>query len=289
MFGSTIIDVAIGLIFVFFLLSVIASYINDFVSALLEWRSKDLENGVRALLSDPDLADKVWNHPLVQGLKGKEGKRPTHIPPNTFALAVFDALVPGGNNPSALQTVRTRALSLPESSARQALVSIIDAANGDVNKARSQVEDWFNAGMDHVSAVYKRRMTYLTMFVALAVSLIFGADTLAIGNGLWQEPALRAAVAGVASNQAPPSSAAGNLAVASTSGNNLQETIKTLSQVSLPLGWTKLPQTAGDWIQKVLGLLMTTLAVSMGAPFWYQLLRTLSSARSAVESSGQKG
>jgi hypothetical protein len=127
------------------------------------------------------------------------------------------------------------------------------------------------------------------LFVAFAVSLIFGADTLAIGNGLWQEPALRAAVAGVASNQAPPSSPAGNLAVASTSSNNLQETIKTLSQVSLPLGWTKIPQTGGDWIQKVLGLLMTTLAVSLGAPFWYQLLRTLSSARSAVQSSGQKG
>ncbi len=198
MFGSTIIDVAIGLIFVFFLLSVIASHINELISGFMQWRSQDLEKGIRQLLGDPELADKVWNHALVRGLSGHSDKKPTHIPPNTFALALFDAVVPGGNHPDALQSLRAKATALPDCSACRAIVSILDASNGDLDQARTGVEKWFDAAMTQVSASYKRRMQILTLIVAAVVTLIFGADSLALGNSLWQEPAVRAAVTGVA-------------------------------------------------------------------------------------------
>lgn len=290
MFGSTIIDVAIGLIFIFFLLSVIASHINELISGWMNWRAKDLEQGVRHLLCDPDLANKVWNHPLVRGVSGKAGLAPAYIPSNTFALAVFDALLPGGNDATALESVRAKAMELPENTSRQALVSIIDAANGDAVKARSNVENWFNSAMERVSAEFKRRMQILTLVVSAIVTLIFGADTIAIANSLYQEPSLRAAVAGVAANQGNTGliSPATNITAGAAQNTNLQVTIQTLQQQTLPLGWNKLPQNGPDWIYKIIGLVLTSLAVSLGAPFWYQLLKALSSARSSVGPSPQK-
>ncbi len=277
MFGSNIIDVAIGLILVFFLLSVISSRINDLVAEWMQWRSKDLERGVRQLLGDPELADKVWNHPLVRGLSGHTDKKPTNIPPNTFALALFDAVAPGGNHPDALQSLRTEALGLPEGSARRALVSMIDAAHGDTDKARADVATWFDASMGHVSAVYKQRMQMLTFLVAAIVTLVFGADSLAMANSLWQEPALRAAVTGAAfANASLPAGTTQPTVNLPAQSSGVQDTIKALSQFNLPLGWGSLPNTPGGWLQKIVGLILTMAAVSLGAPFWYQLLKQAS-------------
>ncbi|MBI5305319.1 MAG: hypothetical protein HY868_24520 [Chloroflexi bacterium] len=262
MFGSTIIDVAIGLIFVYFLLSTISSKINDLIAGWMQWRAKDLAVGIRTLLADPQLTTKVLSHPLVQGLTGKEGKALTYIPANTFALAFFDAIAPAANEPTGLDKVRASAMQMPDSSVRQAVISIVDAANGNMVQARNQVETWFNSAMDRVSLVYRQRIQVLTVFVALAVTLIFGADSLAIGNSLWREPGLRAAVSGAA--QGAQSGA-------------FQQAVNTLSQSALPIGWNTLPATPLEWFQKILGLILTTLAVSLGAPFWYDLLRNLTS------------
>jgi hypothetical protein len=68
----------------------------------LKWRSKTLEEGIRTLLADPDLANKVWNHPLVRGLASKKERAASYIPPNTLALALFDTIVPTGETPTAL-------------------------------------------------------------------------------------------------------------------------------------------------------------------------------------------
>lgn len=266
MFGSTILDVAIGLVFIYFLLSMVSSHINEIVASVLQWRAKDLEEGIRSMLADPELADKVWNHPLIKGLAGKEGRAPSYIPPNTFALAVFDAILPGGNAPTAMDALRKQISLMPDGSVRQALLSMIDQANGDMEKARAGIEDWFNAGMDRVTGIYKRRIQWVTLGVSLAITLILGVDTLTLANSLWQEPGLRGALAGAAQT-------------AQVSG--FQDALKTLSQFTLPIGWSTVPQSEWEWFQKLLGLAMTTLAVSLGAPFWFDLLKNLGNLRSS--------
>lgn len=271
MFGSSILDVAVGLIFVYFLLSMVSSHINELVASILSWRARYLEEGIRSMLADPELADKVWNHPLIRGLAGKEGKSPSYIPANTFSLALFDAIVPGGNDPTGLDRLRKQVVMMPEGSVREALVSMIDKANGDLSQARTEVEGWFNAAMDRVTGVYKRQIQWLTLGVALVVTLIFGVDTLALANSLWQEPGLRAAITGAAQ-------VTQTTQTVQTTG--LQDAVKTLSTFSLPIGWTVWPQSEWEWFQKVIGLLLTTLAVSLGAPFWFDLLKNLANLRS---------
>ncbi len=55
----------------------------------------------------------------------------------------------------------------------------------------------------------------------------------------------------------------------------LEDTLNTLSQFDIPLGWVVLPQTAFGWFLKIIGLLLTTLAISLGAPFWFDFLRKI--------------
>ncbi len=69
MFGSPILDVALGMAFIYLLLSLIASAIQELLSSLVESRSANLYNGIRSLLSgDTDLVERIYSHGLIAGL-----------------------------------------------------------------------------------------------------------------------------------------------------------------------------------------------------------------------------
>jgi hypothetical protein len=54
MFGSVVLDVAIGLVFVYLLLSLLCSTAKELVEALLKKRATELERGIVNLLGDDD-------------------------------------------------------------------------------------------------------------------------------------------------------------------------------------------------------------------------------------------
>jgi hypothetical protein len=90
---STILDVAIGISFVFMLLSVIASAVTEAISGILSLRSVTLRQGIERLLKDRTLTDKIYAHPLVDGLTKDDDSDPSYIPSDHFARAVIDAVV----------------------------------------------------------------------------------------------------------------------------------------------------------------------------------------------------
>ena len=263
MFGSSILEVAVGLAFVYFALSTVASHVNEQVAGILRWRAKDLEKGILHLLGDPATAQAVWTHPLIQRLGAKDKRPPSYIPAATFSLALFDSLAAGQSFDIA--QIRAAIEKLPDGTARKALLAILDSSYGDIARARQGVEDWFNAAMDRLSGEYKRRILWFTLFIGAVISAALGADSIALAQSLWQEQGVRAALAAAAQSQ---------------SGGG-QNAIQALSGMSLPLGWGTLPSSTSEWALKAAGLLITTLAVSLGAPFWFDFLQQFSNPRSS--------
>src|SRR5690348_10827407 len=69
--GLDILEIAIGLSLVYLLLSLICSAVSEGLETILKNRSRDLERGLREMLSDDDgskLVNLLYNHPLIQGL-----------------------------------------------------------------------------------------------------------------------------------------------------------------------------------------------------------------------------
>lgn len=59
----------------------------------------------------------------------------------------------------------------------------------------------------------------------------------------------------------------------------------TLEASGLPLGWEKATlATPGAWFSKVVGLVLSIFAISLGAPFWFQVLQKLNVVRTSVAS-----
>ena len=67
---------------------------------------------------------------------------------------------------------------------------------------------------------------------------------------------------------------------------------KNLQKVGVPLGWTAPPWKSLDfplgWLNKLAGLALTTFAVSLGAPFWFDLLNKFMNIRSAGKAPDEK-
>ena len=256
MFGSAILEVVAGLAFVYALLAVIASHVNEIIAGLMGWRASTLKTGVLSMLGDSNLADEVWRHPLITGLGGKAGRAPSYVPASTFATALLDV---AGSSKQKLD-------QLPKGTGRDALLSLHDASGGDQARLKTEITNWYNDTMDRVSGIYKRRVMVWTIGIAAVLTLLFGVDTIAIATTLWQDQGLRAALSASAQTASP---------------GGIEDTINTLSEFNLPLGWVVLPQTLFDWFLKVIGLLLTTLAVSLGAPFWFDVLKRFTNPRSS--------
>jgi hypothetical protein len=129
LFGSAILEVAIGLLFVYFILSLICSSVNEIFASLFKWRAQSLEAGLQNLLCHPEVFRSVMAHPLIKAMgnndaeagvvkrtagSGDEGYagKPSYIPARTFALALFDSLAPAAAGPITVARVRRRALEL---------------------------------------------------------------------------------------------------------------------------------------------------------------------------------
>jgi hypothetical protein len=190
MFGSDILDIVIGMVFVFLLLSVVCSGINEFLEALVKNRARDLERGIRELIGDPEnttnFVEKIYNHGLVNSLfKGcyspdKKRNLPSYIPSANFALAVIDLI----QNPPAA------GIKLPPN-VQKAYDIFSRQAAGDAAKLQASLEDWFNTGMDRVSGWYKRRSQWILVSLGLIVAVALNADAVLIARTLSNDASLR--------------------------------------------------------------------------------------------------
>ena len=316
--ASPAVDVALGLIFLFVLLSLICSTVNEMVAGVLAWRSRFLEDGLHSMLSgegDTQSADKLVKelaaHPLIigkvatptsgrpRGLRGRiadlrarlvrRRSFPSYLNSKTFALTFLDTVAPpkAGSDDDVLARAKEYAEGLPPASpVRRALLAFLDGAGKDVNRFRRSVETWFDMTMDRVSGWYKRRTQTSLIVIAAIVTLLFNADALQVGRALWNDDAVRAAVVAQAQSSVETGQGAANQAEGvSQSAEDLADEVADVRSLELPLGWSTDPDdprwfdSAAGGVGKLLGLLATILALTLGAPFWFDLLGRVSRVR----------
>lgn len=261
MFNSGILDVAIGIVFIYLLVSLIVSAVNELCAALLKMRGRVRWQGISNLLpadEKENYAKKVYDHPLIGGL--------------------------------------ARINRLPDELQRP-LRLLFDEARHDLEHFRTAVEVWYNDSMDRVGGVYKRRVQYALFGFGLFFAISLNVDTIVLANRLSHDSALRAALvsnAEAAAKLPPPPAAAENQTVPEQNAA-LTGTIAQLDQLRLPIGWSgpgdDLTPALGrlGWFgglldavrRHLLGWVLTAFAATLGAPFWFDLLNRFTSIRSA--------
>jgi hypothetical protein len=102
---ATIIQVGLGLMLAWLVLSMVVMYVQEWIVSRLGLRSKMLETTLYNMLTDPAIADQFYDHPLIQGLfSGENGEqKPSYIPSQQFVITLFDIVMNAGKESSLLQ------------------------------------------------------------------------------------------------------------------------------------------------------------------------------------------
>jgi hypothetical protein len=285
MFGSQILEVVIGLTLVYLVLSIGCSGVKEIIASAFSLRSKTLEEGIRGMLKDGDrdLTAELFQHPLI-ARTARPGDKPSYISPRFFAVALLDLFAPpGGAQPRTMQDFRDGVSKLPDDKLRRTLLGLLDSSQGNVDAARDRIEHWFDGTMDRVSGWYKRTAQIIIFVAGLVLCVALNGDTLMIVKELWNDEALRRVVIA----QAEKKVQAGNPSDANTANASLVEVAGEIRQANMPpIGWSSsagdiraLPDSALAWTLKVLGILLSSFAIVLGAPFWFDVLNKIINLR----------
>lgn len=316
MIGSTAVEVAIGLILVFFVFSLLASGMSEAIAGLLRMRARFLAKGIRKLVDDTPVAKEdpdpgairvrptpdqlsaalansnltpwLYKHPIIDDLRSpgwKDRRRdPSYLPARSFARALIDVLVPDATGADALDRLRASLDDLPDvTGLKRPLLALVDEANGSVDRFRSVVEGWFDDHMDRVAGWYKGWARRVLLALGLVVAVAFNVDTVAVARDLWDDAPVRAAVVAQASE-------AKDCDKEQSQSDCARERIADLGELRLPIGWSGVDaDDAGDWALRALGWAITAGALSFGAPFWFNLLGKAGSLRAAGDRPAKSG
>jgi hypothetical protein len=287
-FGSQVLEVVIGLLLIYLALSVACSGIKEVIAGVFSLRSKTLENAVRNMLQNGgglDLASKVLQHPLILRT-AQPGDKPSYIAARSFSAALFDILAPSnGTQPRTIQDLRAGIATIPEPKLRQTLSSLVDGSQADLESARQKVEHWFDDTMDRVSGWYKRLAQKIIFAAALALCLALNADSVMIVKELWTDEAVRSGLISAAQSKVQ----SGNARQPSSGTASLQSVASEIRGANLPpIGWNTDRKDVRDFPDevplialKLLGFLITSFAILLGAPFWFDLLNNVINLRLA--------
>lgn len=294
---NTILQVAIGMIFVWVILAVITSQIQEWVASFFAWRSSMLEVTIAQMLGDPKLKDKVYEHPLIKGLYTNNGKRkPGGIPQDKFALVLFEHLMDADKTTAEVKDTFDRLkqnITNLKSSENQELQKFArsmdtlligvehkaDDASHAITEARTRVESWFDNSMERLGGAYKRRVLIIGLVTGIAVAAVLNIDTVQIATALWKDPILRQAVVTQANAEAASQPTTETQQPPKTpTVDDIVKNMEKLNALTLPVGWSSKnlpPPTPIGWISKIVGILLSGMAGAQGAPYWFDLMRKL--------------
>ena len=255
------------------------------------------------------LPQKGWYHYSKMG----NDKNPSYLNASTFSEILMHTM-----KAKDFESLKKYVNEMATGELKTYLLDLVDDADGDINVFRQKLENWYSDMMDRASGWYKRHVHNILLTIGLILALLFNADTFSIYSkvsSIQQGSAEEAAIWAVAQDYVDEKEASFNSQLASfkkvvDSLQTVPDSLRDLSVLEkqdrllrsqqdtliadlsganspLGLGWTPEEWEAFQseswysWIAKLLGMIITTLAISLGAPFWFDLLKKIVNVRNA--------
>jgi len=224
-----VLDVVIGLVFVYLLYSMLTTILQELLATWFSFRSKLLERAISRMLEDGSVFDKrfgslkalfkkinpsenatnitglFYNHPMVKYLAEDDyNSKPSYITKETFSKVMIDLL--HGENVKPGEDIRpyieksindgkTALSNIPfDDQTLRFIRSVWIDAQGDIDVFRKSLEQWFDDTMERCTGWYKKHTQYILLVLGLCIAIVFNVNTIDIIGKLEKDPALRESV-----------------------------------------------------------------------------------------------
>ncbi len=350
MFDFKILEIAIGLIFIYLLLSLLATSVNEFIMRFFYSRGKNLKRAIKRMLEDSpqkgtsatkadeedkgppeknqngskhgSLADEFYDHPLIEKfsnpsfwgqLFNKKLNKPSYLSNKTFSKVLLEVLGDTNEGNVDFDKIKEKINDIfpkqGKSSTRDLLLKLVDDAQGKLDRLKADLENWYEQMMERASGWYKRRVQVFLLAFGFVISIIFNADSIRMAGTLSSDPEARAVMIQMAENYVASmkeSQQAGLIVAQGADSTSMQvksdsilyyEIMQLVNQ-DIPeagsimgMGWKFPGEDIGFWDMikfifrssptHILGWLITTFAIALGAPFWFDILGKVINIRNA--------
>jgi len=336
MSGFPILDFVIGLIFIYFLLSIISSSVVEMILTWKGIRAKVLTDWLLLTFNkvvkkdektgeEETLGHAIMNHSATTALS-KPNESPSYIDARNFTTALIETITYHTDPETVAKTIDDLTGSIEKSSllsgkfrrtlltyaseAKESYKNLTVKTMGEIGMFRQKVEGWYDMSMKRLTGPLKRHSRLYTIIVASSIAIFLNADSISIAKYLYNNPEARTKLAAKAYETGKDTAISAGLTtiqqlIESDSAKSANDTAKqTVAQVkanlkekmeeinkanaalegSIPIGWSKAEfQGVNSWLifilSKIGGLVLTILAIFMGAPFWFDILNKISNMR----------
>jgi len=255
------------------------------------------------------LPQKGWYHYSQIG----DDKNPSYLSASTFSQILFHVM-----KVKDFDSLEKYVNDMNEGELKTYLLDLIDDSDRDVTVFRKKMEKWYGDMMDRASGWYKRHVHNILLVIGLFLACLLNADTFSIYSkvssiqaGSAQEEAIWAlAQSYVDEKEANFNNQLTSFRSTVDSLKNVPDSLRTFSTLEeqnrllrvqqdtliaditgtnspLGLGWTPEEWEAFkkeswySWLAKLIGMIITSLAIALGAPFWFDLLNKIVNVRKA--------
>ena len=174
--------------------------------------------------------------------------------------------------------VKASVTFLQNEEVKKQIISYAEGVEQKVTLFKDNVGLWYDSVMERASGWYKRQTQYILLALGLAIAVAFNADAIQIYQQLSSNPELAIQIANAAENYVEKNP---DISVKPELEKLITQEIEAIRS-PLGIGWDLVnlnTMSAIDWVVKVLGWVITAFSVTLGAPFWFDLLKKLVNVR----------
>lgn len=299
MLNSAILEVIIGLVFLYLIFSLLATIVNEIISTFFKLRANHLKSAIQNILDNDTeegkkLFKEFYDHPLIQSFVKKKGKGfPSYIDPKKFAKIIIE-IYEKSKDEDTQNEIKSIIENLPKSNYLKHLIDKYNKGAQKIEDLEKSIEDWFNSVMERTSGWYNRNIKKLTLLTALIIAIAFNFDTIHVFQRLLKDSNARTELVMHAENSIDKYAGYVEKDTSKIESDSLLiekmdslkneinhiigEEISSVKQMA-GLGWEKgecKTSLKNCWsaafLIKLIGWVLTAMAISLGAPFWFDLL-----------------
>ncbi len=229
-----VLEVAIGLVLIYFLYSLLSSIIAEMISSWIGMRARMLRQGMDNFLNDKitgstrdfkkwlqdifliepknfkfTTAGKFYEEPTIKYL-AKPGehawyslrnRKPAYVSAENFVITVLNMLSNKGRGISEWDKIKfaieTNALHLDPETLKM-FQDMVKRSDDSYKNFVNLIQNHFADTMERVNGWYKRKIGLIIFYIGLVMAIAFNVDTIQIVNTLSNDPAKRLEMVGMA-------------------------------------------------------------------------------------------
>lgn len=299
-------DITIGLIFIYLLLSLFSTVIMELIATFFRMRASLLKDTIRKMLdynNVPKAINEFYKKPLITFLgeskitffgKPVNDNMPSFIEPKQFSRNLIELLTGDKLEELSLEEIKEliEKSDILSEETKEHLKNLIAYSKNSVQQFELELQQWFDINMERANSWYKRKVQYILLLVGFIIAMTFDADTIDIVYKLQQDPKLRMELVNSASDFVANYDTTAKVQVITDSKGKkslsdidsikykiIQQYKTTINQSNGILGRQNNDKQHKCFVYSFIGYLLTGFAISLGSNFWFDLLKKLINIR----------